>query len=408
MNLLRLLILPVIILGTCTAWSQQSLDSLLSRVNQNNRTLTSARQFYENTRISAKTNLYPENPEIEYAHLWGSPADFGNRTDFGVSQSFDFPGVYTKRSKLSKAGIERASRLVESVRQETLLEAKHLWVEKVYLNRKQKALEKRMGEADRISAYLRQQYEAGEISRLKYNKALLVRASLQSEVVQLNAETSALNSEIERISGNQVAGFAGNQESAALGNSVPMIVDSNYYPVDHALLDSVLTSSLEDPLYRAYLQDVTVLNLQKQLTRASSMPKFKAGYYSEKVVGLRLQGVRLGITVPIWENANRVKAATGEVISAELAAEEFRSDEVSAILQLHAKYRGFQKQTEQLSSALQSSNDPELLALAVESGEISVVEYFYETDLYYKVYNEFLIAEKELYRAEAELTKYEF
>jgi len=71
---------------------------------------------------------------------------------------------------------------------------------------------------------------------------------------------------------------------------------------------------------------------------------------------------------------------------------------------LHAKYRGFQKQTEQLSSALQSSNDPELLALAVESGEISVVEYFYETDLYYKVYNEFLIAEKELYRAEAELS----
>ena len=149
------------------------------------------------------------------------------------------------------------------------------------------------------------------------------------------------------------------------------------------------------------------MNLQKQLTRASSMPKFKAGYYSEKVVGLRLQGVRLGITIPIWENANRVKAATGEVISAELAAEKFRSDEVSAILQLHAKYSGFQRQTEQLSSALQSSNDPDLLALAVESGEISVVEYFYETDLYYKVYNEFLIAEKELYRAEAELTKYE-
>jgi len=273
MNLLRLIILPVIILGTCSVWSQPSLDSLLSRVNQNNRTLTGAKQFYENTRISAKTNLYPENPEVEYTHLWGSPADLGNRTDFGVTQSFDFPGVYTKRSKLSKAGIEKASRLVESVHQETLLEAKQLWIEKVYLNRKQKTLEKRMSEADRISAYLRQQYEAGEISRLKYNKALLVQASLQSEVVLLNAETSALNSEIERISGNQAAGLAGNQESTASGIPVPMIIDSIYYPVDYALLDSVLRSSLEDPLYRAYLQDVKVLNLQKQLTRASSMPK---------------------------------------------------------------------------------------------------------------------------------------
>ena len=191
-----------------------------------------------------------------------------------------------------------------------------------------------------------------------------------------------------------------------LGVPVPTITDSNYYPVDHARLDSVLASSLEDPRYRAFLQDVEVLNLQKQLTRVSALPTFKAGYYSEKVVGLHLQGFRVGISVPIWENANRVKAATGELISAELSAEKFRSDEVSGISQLHAKYRGFQRQTEQLLSALQTSNDPELLALAVESGEISVVEYFYETDLYYDVYNEYLTAEKELYRAEAELTKY--
>jgi len=406
MNLIRILILPAIILGTYTVNSQPSLDSLLSRVNQNNRTLTGARQFYENTRISAKTNLYPENPEVEYAHLWGSPEDLGDRTDFGVSQSFDFPGVYTKKSKLSKAGVEKASRFVESVRQETLLEAKQLWIRKVFLNRKQNALEKRMREAARISAYLRKQYEAGEISRLKYNKALLMQASLQSEVILLNAETSALNSEIVRISGNQAEYHAGTRESTTSGIPVPIILDSNYYTSDNALLDSVLASSLKDPLYRAYLQDVEVLNLQKQLTRAASMPKFKAGYYSEKVVGFRLQGVRLGITVPLWENANRVKAATGDVISAELAAEKFRSDEVSAIHQLYTKYRGFQKQTDQLLSALESSNDPEILAIAVESGEISIVEYFFETELYYRVFNELLIAEKELFLTEAELTKY--
>jgi len=394
-------------MGTCTAWSQSSLDSLLSRVIQNNRTLAGVRQYYENTRISARTNLYPENPEVEYAHLWGSPADMGNRTDFGVSQSFDFPGVYTKRSKLSKVGVDKAQSLVESLQQETLLEAKNLWIEKVYLNRKQKALENRMDEADRISAYLRQQYEAGEISKLKYNKALLVQASLQSEVEMLNAVSAALDSEIERISGIQNNGLGGNQESPAPGIPGSMIRDSIYYPIDHALLDSVLASSLEDPLYRAYQQDVEAMNLQKQLTRAASMPKFKAGYYSEKVVGLRLQGIRLGITIPIWENVNRVKSATGNIISAELAAEKYRSDEVSSILQLYIKYRGFQRQTEQLYLALKNSNDPELLTLAVESGEISVVEYFYEADLFYKVYNELLVAEKELYRAEAELTKYE-
>jgi outer membrane protein, heavy metal efflux system len=391
MNLIRVIILPVIILGTCTARSQPSLDSLLSRVNQNNRTLEGARQFYENTRISAKTDLYPDNPEVEYAHLWGSPANLGNRTDFGVSQSFDFPGVYTKRSKLSKAGVEKASRIVENVRQTTLLEAKQLWVEKVYLNRKLRVQKKRVAEADQVSGFYRMQFENGEISRLKYNKALLLHASLRSELDMLEAESSVLDTEIARISGDPDI----------------TIVNQDYYLTDNAILDSVLQSSLSNPLYQAYKQEIEVLNLRKQLTRAAGMPKLKTGYYSEKVPGLHLQGFKLGITIPLWENANKVKAATGEVIFAELAAEKFRSDEVAAILQLHTRYRSFQKQIRELRLALENSNDPELLSLVVESGEISMVEYFYETDLYYRVLNDLLLAEKWLYLTESELTRYE-
>jgi cobalt-zinc-cadmium efflux system outer membrane protein len=380
------------LLGTNLAvYTQASLDTLLTRVYQNSPAITGAGQYYENVRIASRTNLFPENPEIEYAYLWGSPENLGDRTDFSISQSFEFPGVYTKRAKLSKGGVEKASDIVNNVKQETLLEAKKLWIEKVYLNRIQLIVLNRLEKAEQVNSYLRIQFESGEISKLRYNKVQLLMSSLRSEMRQLEAESAALDTRITWISG---------------GNYL-VIEDSSYYFQEQTLLDSVLQRSLSGPLYQAYLKQVELQNLQMKLTRASGMPKFKTGYYSEKVLGAQFQGVQLGITIPIWENANKVKAAEGEIISAELAADKYRTNEMSNIIQLHTKYTSYQTQREELSSALEQGNDPEILALAFEAGEISLIEYFYETDLYYSVQKDLWMTEKNLLLAEAELNKFD-
>jgi hypothetical protein len=49
-------------------YSQASLDSLLERVIQNNPTITGAGQYYENVRLASRTNLFPENPDLESAY----------------------------------------------------------------------------------------------------------------------------------------------------------------------------------------------------------------------------------------------------------------------------------------------------------------------------------------------------
>jgi cobalt-zinc-cadmium efflux system outer membrane protein len=249
----------------------------------------------------------------------------------------------------------------------------------------------RLEKAEQVNSYLRIQFENGEISKLRYNKVQLLLSSLRSEMRQLEAESAALDTRITWISG---------------GNSL-VIEDSSYHFREQTNLDSVLQRSLSGPLYQAYLKEVELQNLQMKLTRATGMPKFKTGYYSEKVLGAQFQGVQLGITIPIWENANKVKAAEGEIISAELAADKYRTKEMSNIKQLHTKYKSYQKQREELSSALEQGNDPEILALAFEAGEISLIEYFYETDLYFSVQKELWMTERNLLLAEAELNKFD-
>ncbi len=390
MKLLKYIAIAILSLVFLPATPQASLDSLMLRVVNNNRTLTTASQYFETVQTGSKRNFYLENPEVGFAYLWGSPVELGNRTDLGVSQSFAFPTVYTNRSKLSKAEVEKASQILASMKIETLLEAKQLWIEKVYLNKELNVLSERMAELEQVSSFYKIQYENGEISKLSLNKALLLHATFMAERDKILAESEVIQLKINHITGN---------------NPVE-ILDSIYYLINMELQDSVIKESLKDPLYQAYLSEVDRLNFQKKLTRSTGMPKIRTGYYSETINKVSLKGFQLGLTIPLWENSNKIKHASGEILTAEMEVDKFRTAEVSRIMQFYTRFLTYLKQVEQLSEVLRLANDPGLLSLAVETGEISMIEYFYEVELYYRVRHDFLLAEKELHLVEAELNKY--
>jgi len=390
MNFIKYIISGILILLSLPVISQASLDSLMIRVANHNRTLGTASQYFETVQTGSKRNFYLENPEVGFAYLWGSPAELGNRTDLGVSQSFAFPTVYTNKSKLSKAEVEKASRILASMKIETLLEAKQLWIEKVYLNKELNVLSERMAELEQVSSFYQMQYDNGEISKLSLNKALLLRATLTAEKDEVLAESEIIQSKINHITGNHPVA----------------ILDSMYYMINMEQQDSVIKESLKDPLYQAYLSEVNRLNFQKKLTRATGMPKIRTGYFSEKMNDISLKGFQLGVTIPLWENSNKIKHASGEILTAEMEADKFRSAEVARIIQYYTRFMTYLKQVGQLSEVLEVANDPGLLSLAVETGEISMIEYFYEVELYYRVRHDFLLAEKELHLVETELNKY--
>ena len=390
MNYSKYLVSGLLILVSFPVIPQASLDSLITRVANHNRTLGTANQYFETVQTGSKRNLYLENPEIGFAYLWGSPAELGNRTDLLISQSFAFPTVYTNRSKLSEAEVEKASQILASIKIEKLLEAKQLWIEKVYLNKELQVVSERMAQLEQVSSFYQLQYDNGEISKLSMNKSLLLRATLMAERDELLAESEIVQSKINHIAGN---------------NPVE-IMDSSYYLIIMDLPDSIIKESLQDPLYQAYLSEVDRLNFQKNLTRATGMPKIRTGYYSEKMNDISLKGFQLGVTIPLWENSNKIKHASGEILTAEMEADKFRTSEVARIMQFYTRFMTYLKKVEQLSEVLDVANDPGLLSLAVQTGEISMIEYFYEVELYYRVRHDFLLAEKELHLVEAELNKY--
>ena len=81
-------------------FSQNSIDSVLLQIERNNTTLSALQKRIEVDKIGNKTGIYIQNPEVEFGYLWGNPSEMGNRTDFSISQSFDFPQHTSIKSKL--------------------------------------------------------------------------------------------------------------------------------------------------------------------------------------------------------------------------------------------------------------------------------------------------------------------
>ena len=134
--------------------SQASLDKLIINTKEKNKTLIAANHLYSAEVAIARTGNSPSNPEVEYAYLWGTPDALGERVDFAVTQSFDFPTAYSSRSKLSKIKRSQASLRLEATEQEVIVNTRQAWIVAVYLNKKKSLLSERLRYAKLIDEAL--------------------------------------------------------------------------------------------------------------------------------------------------------------------------------------------------------------------------------------------------------------
>ncbi len=53
------------------------------------------------------------------------------------------------------------------------------------------------------------------------------------------------------------------------------------------------------------------------MNRAEALPKFHTGYLSETVIDQKFQGISVGMSIPLWENKNKVQYAKANVLATE-------------------------------------------------------------------------------------------
>ena len=369
--------------------AQSSLDVLIENTIENNKTLMTAYKFYEAEVMGARTGNSPGNPEIEYAYLWGSTDQIGDRVDFAITQSFDFPTAYSSRSKLSKIKRGQAQFRLNATQQDIIVKTRQAWFEAVYLNQKSRLLGKRVKNARLIANAFQRMYDEGEANQLQLNQAMLKVTALTNQQDRLSISALTNNATISRLNG---------------GNAFE-ITDSIFPAPMNLVLDTLIGQYQSGPQNAAFQGEVLRMEQQKDVAFNQKLPKLKAGYYQETILGTRLKGITAGITIPLWGNANAVKSAKAGFAFAQTDAIRFWEQQELQVIQRYNEWLILSAQVEQMSELLESSNNEELLLKALESGEISLTQYYYESDFYFQNQFDLLDFQRDLYLVEAELLR---
>jgi outer membrane protein TolC len=171
------------------------------------------------------------------------------------------------------------------------------------------------------------------------------------------------------------------------------------------LEDSLLADYRRGPGAQLHQQDRNAKERETSLARSKHLPRISAGYFSEAIPSEAFRGFTVGVSLPLWENSHTIKTAQSALIQSEAELDLYLVEQERKIRQKLNQLGNLHKRVEKLEEALGSANSLDLLTSSIESGEISLSEYFYNSDFYFRNLQLLLRYKMELLALEADLLK---
>lgn len=374
-------------------YSQSNMDKILVEIAKNNKTIQANTQYWSAKKVQYRTGNSLYNPTIEYDYLKGSPANAGNQTDIVVTQSFDFPSVYGKKNQLANQQILQADLYLQVANQALLLEAKMICIELVYRNKLQIPLAKRKEATEKWLAQFNKKLETGDGTILDVNKAEIQLLEIKKQFLENASFIAKLNEQLTSLNGGTAIIF-----NDDVYFDVPVIADFE-------TLEKEIEA--QDYIRKTLEQDKVIAEKQIAVSKALALPKMEVGYHYQGILGQTYNGFHTGISLPLWESKNRVKLEKAKMSFAETALTDHTNEHYYEIKQLYGRYESLKSILEDYEKINKSADPIKLLDKALSAGQISVLEYFVETNYYNTTFKSYLEIEKEYYEVVATLLKYQ-
>lgn len=376
-----------------TVFAQNTVDSVVKQVERNNKSIQSNKKYWQAKQAEFKTGLTPYDPQVEYDYMWGSPIGAGNQKDFSITQRLDFPTVYKRKKELSGLQIAQTTLQQQVYRQDILLETKLLFLEIVYLNKKAAELNRRLLNTQKLVSDYQKKLDKGDVIILDVNKAKLQLLNIKNETSLNENEKQVLLTKISELNGG-----------------IPVAVNDTIYPFipsipDFEILDSTIEAN--DPIIKVYQQEKLILQQQIAVQKAMNLPKIETGYHSQGILGQSYKGFHAGITIPLWENKNKLNATKSNLEYAVSSTETHRLNHRLENKQYYDQLDVRLKMVQEYKELLSTLNNTTLLNKALALGQITIIQYFYDESFYFTAYDKYLQTEWEYQQAVARLYKFQ-
>lgn len=389
----KYILLMALAAAACSAWGQNSIDAVLRSVEANNKDLQANSQLTVSKKLEARLDNNLPDPSVSYVHQYGNREGMGMQGELVASQSFDFPSVYVQKNKLSQSKAVSYDHQGAEFRQQILLQAKEVCLDLVLLNQQKALLDQRRQNAEQLSALYAQRLESGDANILETNKINLEL---------LNAKNEARMNEAARI--------AKLQELATLNGGIAIdFTDTVYAPVKETLSYEDLRAEAvtANPQLLTLKSEQVAARRQLSVNKSKGLPGFELGYRLNTASGgERFNGFLVGISIPLFSNRNNVRQAKAQTLYTDLQLESTTAAVESELHQLYNQSLALRTSMDEYAAVLQSQNSLSLLNKAIQTGQISMIEYFVDVTTLYQSMQNYMQLQNEYQKVMAQMYKY--
>ena len=372
------------------AVSCNQLSQILDSVEANNATLIALRREAEARKLENHTGITLADPEVGLKRMWDGAEQTGNMMELTISQSVDLSTALGKRKAVARQKDRLVDEEYRSLRIDVLLEAKLVCIDLVYYNALAAELDRRLEYARQVVEAEKRRLESGDTDVLSYNNVLLSLSALEAESARVEMETSVLATRLACLNGGRQLSFDAEEYASEL------LPDNFEQWYEEAIANS--------PALAVVREEREARRSELSLSKTMHLPTISGSYINERhLTGERSQGFAVGVNLPLWANKNQVRSARAALSAAEARESDAQLQVRSYMMEGYERVKGLQYTASLYHRALDEANNSAMLARAMEEGLISVLEYLQGLELYYDYLDRSLSADRDYYRALAEL-----
>ncbi|MDZ7742490.1 MAG: TolC family protein [Bacteroidota bacterium] len=387
----RIIMLAILFLFSQYARAQHTVREVLEQVKQNNISLQKYQEYTSSRILESKTGLNPADPSFEIAYLWGSKSNT-YLNEIGLKQEFDFPTAYTQRNKISTLQQLQYRYQQEKYCWEILQETKLLTIKMVYLYKKRAEYKARADLSGRLLSDQEKRLREGYGTSLEVEKARLHHHLIENDLQKIQSGIRTSQAHLEELNGGR---------------------EISFYSMDYPVFDKLpvfdtLIERLEavDPVNKIIEVQIKEADRKVSLSKAEALPGFEIGYRYEEEFLNKFNGVHFGISIPLWEDRNKVKHSRlkTDYLYAEIA--EHENDHYYEIKETYESFLSAKERLNSLGKTLNELRFEDKLDKALNEGNIDRIDFYSEYIYLYDIRDELFETEKEYYMLLAELFKF--
>lgn len=324
----------------------------------------------------------PADPEVEFEYLWPSESGELNRWSVGVSQELpDFRKI--KATGRVVSALDAMQTYEErSIYAENLFEAEKKLIEYIGAKKDVAMLQRIHENFDSLSVTYQRAWERGEVTILDLNKIKIEHARASSANDEADGNLAALEREIIALSGGTLTAA----DLDGLEEYPVFMTDGRIMMYDAGEMEAAVRNS---PQFKALEAKLGVADAKINLASKARFPQFSIGYVHAYEDGSHFNGLSAGMTLPVFSRNAEKASAQGEQFALKAENEQELKGMIASVQADCSRARALKGQLDMLGPVIENTNNVRLLKLALDGGEISLLDYLQEISYFTEAAREY-------------------